>query len=762
MNFNFKNIFSNIKNVIVIVKSIDDPPSQPPKSVRLNLSDNLLAIRKELERDSSINDTLLFSKKYPEINNNYGFAEIAFEKEDDFLLDDIIDEVGSEKILYLKKCSKLDWNYFNELRKLDYGRTITSKGIKRANKRAFQMKNCELTELGAEGCQKGDVKIKSNEELMMRTNLFFSGDIKVQNLVELGISIEKLKNEKFNIETDSSYCFTEYGKISLEFSNYLDPTPEFIKVVKEAIKSKNIEDFKQITEEFGQFIPTEVILGGRAYFDDFGISTGYFTENSNEDAMNANTGGVEVSVASSSNYSKGKSNYFKSQCTKLIGGEQSSLENFDEENWVKSLKDYKTWDCIEFRGPISIFQILPKDLLEQIIKSIGKRIHYATTEDFNYYLERIERPKKFELNIPLNISKIIQNKAADCNIFATVIDTAESKNDFFTCQVLCPPDGKPSLIIHCIQKKSRKRECKLKINWMIIGFHTNFKFILSDFNTQLNIIKNDFDLLNNQNLMINTNLLDFKYDSLIGDIPCFGIPVLTKLDSSNSSLVIGHHFFNAQEENKIGACTFSYCLKNNRYVNLPNFTLYTLIISAHYHIHNASYIMPFDYSTFKNKPIINLTNNNTCLSPKFISLYSTEKTNCGPIFLKQKIRQIKIKSIDCKNSNCFICKNNTLITTKNNIKCAFFDPDQYNNLDVDSNEAMRCEYISTILHTAVSLLDGLVLCNQKNYQRNVGGNNLRNRGKQNQPTVSIYQNLLQCRSACDVSITNSATPLATG
>ncbi|CAB4388239.1 unnamed protein product [Rhizophagus irregularis] len=613
MNFNFKNIFSNIKNVIVIVKSIDDPPSQPPKSVRLNLSDNLLAIRKELERDSSINDTLLFSKKYPEINNNYGFAEIAFEKEDDFLLDDIIDEVGSEKILYLKKCSKLDWNYFNELRKLDYGRTITSKGIKRANKRAFQMKNCELTELGAEGCQKGDVKIKSNEELMMRTNLFFSGDINVQNLVELGISIEKLKNEKFNIETDSSYRFTEYGKISLEFSNYLDPTPEFIKVVKEAIKSKNIEDFKQITEEFGQFIPTEVILGGRAYFDDFGISTGYFTENSNEDAMNANTGGVEVSVASSSNYSKGKSNYFKSQCTKLIGGEQSSLENFDEETWVKSLKDYKTWDCIEFRGPISIFQILPKDLLEQIIKSIGKRIHYVTTEDFNYYLVRIERPKKFELNIPLNISKIIQNN-----------------------------------------------------------------FILSDFNTQLNIIKNDFDLLNNQNLMINTNLLDFKYDSLIGDIPCFGIPVLTKLDSSNSSLVIGHHFFNAQEENKIGACTFSYCLKSNRYVNLPNFTFYTLIISAYYHIHNASYIMPFDYSIKNfNKPIINLTNNNTCLSPKFISLYSTKKTNYGPIFLKQKSGQIKIKSIDCNNSNCFICKNNILITTKNNIKCAFFDPDQF-------------------------------------------------------------------------------------
>lgn len=667
MSFNFKNIFSNNNKNIVIVTAIDDPPSQPSKLVHLNLSDNLFTIRKELEKDSSINDTLLFSKKYTENNNNYGFAEIGLEKEDDFLLDEIVDEVESEKILYLKKCSKLDWNYLNELRKLDYGRTTTSEGNKIANKRAFQMKNCEMTELGAEGCQKGDVKIKSNEERMMRANLFSSCDINVQNLAELGISVDKLKNEKFNIKTDSSYRFTEYGKISLKFSKYLEPTPEFVEAVKEAIKSKNIEDFKQITEEFGQFIPAEVILGGRAYFDDFGISTGYFAENSNENAMNANIGGVKVNVASSSNYLEERSNYLKSQCTKLIGGKQSSLENFDEETWVKSLEDYKTWDCIEFRRPISIFQILPKDLHEQIIKSVGKRILYATTEDFNYYLEEIGRPKKFELkNIPLNILKIIQNKAADCNVFATVIDMKESKNDFFTCQVLCPPDGKPSLIIHCIQKKFRKRKCELKITWMVIGFYTNFNFILSDFNTQLTISKNDLNDLNNQNIMINTNLLEYEYDSLIGDIPCFGIPVLTKLDSSNISLVIGHHYFNAQEENKIGACTFSYCSKNNHYVNLPNFTFYTLIIPAHYHI-------PFDYSirNFR-KPIINLTNNNTCLSPKFISLYSTNKANYGPIFLKQKCGQIKIKSIDCKNSNCF----NKISLTINDIKCALFDPDQ--------------------------------------------------------------------------------------
>uniref|UniRef100_U9SYX9 Uncharacterized protein n=1 Tax=Rhizophagus irregularis (strain DAOM 181602 / DAOM 197198 / MUCL 43194) TaxID=747089 RepID=U9SYX9_RHIID len=57
-----------------------------------------------------------------------------------------------------------------------------------------------------------------------------------------------------------------------------------------------------------------------------------------------------------------------------------------------------------------------------------------------------------------------------------------------------------------------------------------------------------------------------------------------------------------------------------------------------------------------------------------------------------------------------------------------------------------CKYISTILHTAVNLLDGLVITPQaniigeentsrvdfainKNYKRNIGGNNLHNRGQ---------------------------------
>jgi hypothetical protein len=172
---------------------------------------------------------------------------------------------------------------------------------------------------------------------------------------------------------------------------------------------------------------------------------------------------------------------------------------------------------------------------------------------------------------------------------------------------------------------------------------------------------------NNQN-MINVELLSLE-NSFDNIPPCLGSPVLTKLDSSNNSLVVGYHFYNAQEKKKIGACTFSYCLKNNRYVNLPKFTFYALIIS-NYHVRNACDIINFNYSLLKKPYIVT----QSCLNPKFISLYSTQRTNYGPIFLKRQNKKIKTKIINCKNKNCDACKNKMLAISKNYIKCVFFDP----------------------------------------------------------------------------------------
>ena len=103
---------------------------------------------------------------------------------------------------------------------------------------------------------------------------------------------------------------------------------------------------------------------------------------------------------------------------RLLGGIHPNDENFNEKAWIESLEDFKNWERIELQNPINIFQLLPDDLRKQIIKSVGKRIYYSTIENFNYKLVGYEyrRPRVFELNIPPDVRRVIQNKDADCNI----------------------------------------------------------------------------------------------------------------------------------------------------------------------------------------------------------------------------------------------------------------------------------------------------------------------------------------------------------
>ena len=61
-------------------------------------------------------------------------------------------------------------------------------------------------------------------------------------------------------------------------------------------------------------------------------------------------------------------------------------------------------------------------------------------------------------------------------------------------------------------------------------------------------------------------------------------------------------------------------------------------------------------------------------------VYICKENKCSPNFLKQKINEIKIKYIDVGVNNCnkvdCICKKKKLNELENNLKCAFFDPNQ--------------------------------------------------------------------------------------
>jgi hypothetical protein len=627
----------------------DGDTSSKLVSANLNLKDKLSNIRKKLAQNSKIkmNDTLSFANKIS--NNNTGgslLAEIAREDEGKIILENIIDE--KDKILYLK--SEPDWRFFKDKLKLEYGRNVT---LEKANNKAFTIVDCEKNEI-VDGYENSTIQIDLEEDKILKNDFLLIADIDIPNFTRSGVSIGNSILKNSNVKTNSTYSVIEYNKMSLKFK--FEPTIEFIEAVKDVIDSKDPRKFKDVINEFGKFIPKEVILGGRAYV----ITRGNSEKNVSENSTNIGGQALNFRFEKKSLRFLNTNNSSKYQSFKLFGGKEICFNDFNETDWVESLRDFRNWSSIKFKDRVNVFQLLSKNLRKQILSLVGKKILFTSIENHSY---KLHESGSQLINIPENILEILQNKEADCNIFATVVD--KKRKNIFSCQIIWPPDEDPRLIVHCIQKKFRKRECKLKIRWMIVGYDVNFNFNYSDPNIKVRVLRNDFKATNHQAI---AEPLDLEYNP---SVLCFGIPVLSKLDSSNNSLVIGHHFFNDKENKKIGTYIFSYCLEKNHYINLPNFTFYTLIISDYPNSGNYG-ISTFQHTSkirklFKFIPLKS--------QPKFFSLYSTEN-NYSPIFLKQKTNsKIKVKYIDvnCNHDDCF-CKNRRFRKLENNLKYTFLDP----------------------------------------------------------------------------------------
>ncbi|CAB4442687.1 unnamed protein product [Rhizophagus irregularis] len=478
----------NVQDGVDATVQIDDPPSKFVLVNNLNLKDKLSNIRHKLVQNSKVkmNHTFSFANK---INNNDNKGEpslavIAREDEENIILEKIMDK--NSMFLYLKSEPKPDWKFLKDKLKLEFGCTET---LEKANKRAFTIVSCEMNEI-IDGYENNIIQIDLEENKIMKHDFLLIADIDIPNFTKLGVSIKNSNIKNSNIITSLTYNIIEHKKVSLKFK--LEPTTEFIEAVKDVIDSKDPRKFKDVINDFGQFIPKEVVLGYQA---------------------------SNIKIEKNSSKSLSRNNFSKHQSFKLFGGKLFGSNSFNESDWIETLNDYKYWSCIKLKDPVNIFQLLSKNLRKRILSLVGKKILFTSIEEYSYKLP--ESGSKL-INIPENILKILQNKDADCNIFATVIDKKEK--DVFSCQITWPPNEDPRLIIHCIQKKFRKRECKLKIKWMIVGYDTNFDFNHTDFNTKLKVLKNDFNALNCQAI---SESLDLEYNP---SILCFGIPVLSNLD----------------------------------------------------------------------------------------------------------------------------------------------------------------------------------------------------------------------------------------
>jgi hypothetical protein len=204
---------------------------------------------------------------------------------------------------------------------------------------------------------------------------------------------------------------------------------------------------------------------------------------------------------------------------------------------------------------------------------------------------------------------------------------------------------------------------------MIIGRDTKFEFNDSNFNVQLKKL----EIRNRPSSSCKSFVKELESNSFE---LCFGIPELSKLDRSNESLTIGHHFYNDQENvHSAGLFTFSYCLKKKQYVNLPDFDFYVFIIT--YNSNSDNYgILPF-----KNKkskwPKVTLNQ-----MPKFNSLYSTGESKCGQVYLKQKFKGIKMKYAQCINDSSNSDSPGKLHELENRPNHAYFHADHDGNINI--------------------------------------------------------------------------------
>ncbi|GBB88810.1 hypothetical protein RclHR1_15400003 [Rhizophagus clarus] len=564
-----------IKDITVFIKIIDNSPLQDYIIKKLNPDNFLSDIRKELE-NNVIDDTLFFSS----IKSDNVFGVLNYEEEKKFLLKEIIEIENDKNILYLKL---IYWKFLSNQHKLDYERIMSFDRIKIAKKQAFTIKDCGLNKI-ISGYKNDRLEFESKEDWLKKTNLLFSVDgINIVNFIKLGLSVGSLQNKSFNKEITSSYQITEIKRI------------------------------KKITEDYGQIIPTEIILGGRVYFDDAKESVTSSIDTSNNASANISVGLSNVNVGIDFNNSERISKFYNFNHIGLLGGKHPDDKNFDERAWIESLKDYQNWECIEFRNPISIFQFLSDDLRKKIFESVGKRILHTNTKDCDYYLNEPRRYRLFGLKeLPRNILETIQDEEAGCDVFASVYESSadSSKKVFFNCKILKEQSAKPSIIIHGIQKEFKPCKYNLKIKTIVIGYDTNFNFILPD-TIGVEIIKDEYDPQIEPRKFYSIKL-QRELDSMLAEnIPFFGIPILENFNL-NKSLVIGHNFRNVEDEHQIDI--FSYCLEKKCYVDLPKVTFCTLIVS-NYPDSNLYASLPFNFKSSGKKPYIKLDPNSE--SPKY-------------------------------------------------------------------------------------------------------------------------------------------------
>ncbi|RIA99778.1 hypothetical protein C1645_811144 [Glomus cerebriforme] len=205
----------------------------------------------------------------------------------------------------------------------------------------------------------------------------------------------------------------------------------------------------------------------------------------------------------------------------------SKNETFNEE--INSMYSYTEVSKVSLK-----FSEENLELTSEFINEVNDAIKAKNREKFREIIEKyasensVEKSKEGSVNTNIGPSTI-KIGDAECNVFAAVIDTEDSKNIHFNCQIvinskLNDRPIEPCVLINSIQKIFKKCKYKLVIKLLIIGY--------------------DIEFLNNPKYIVGIITLKNRYNDLLErNVPFFEIPILIDIESNNP-LIIGHNFQN--------------------------------------------------------------------------------------------------------------------------------------------------------------------------------------------------------------------------
>ncbi|CAG8797818.1 45618_t:CDS:1, partial [Gigaspora margarita] len=616
-------------------------------SVKLNDQDKLNEIRKILENVNVI-------KMTDDINfTTDGEVIIDIESEEKYKLEEILVETNR---IHLKK--RANWRELEEKFKLGYGRNYEENRDKAADKKAFIIKDCEFNVFTLDDYHYGTKTISSADELVRNKSLFLEAQVDIQS-VKLGLSVQSENISQKHSETSSTVQFKNIGKAEISIREQtIEPTKEFINAVQKAIDLKDPIIINKIIEEFGQFIPTIVRFGGRFYYEDITHMTKN-SENKNK-AGSATFGiyGQDLDIKYESGLNSGSENTMQRQYSFIFGGDKIKIYEGKEEEWLSSLQEFKYWEPIEFRKPVSIFELLDKNLKEELKKIIGKRIIYSNIQDYKFKINSLRNHVADLEMLPKDIEKIFHNPDIDPQIFAAILNMEEN-NDIFTYTLYTPkPYCVPKIIINCIQPNcEEQKECYIKIGWIVVGYNPGFNSAHSNFDIRFQSTKKEVSVPSNRG-----DVFKVSENNLL--IAC-GAPVVFDLDlvcKHFEHLVIGHHFSQCKNTKKTFTCLYGYDLHEKKYSTLPNFEFNLLSFIDYprselfdqFKVDRKQYQKKSLFPNFKKikskkqekQEIVNKF-------PEFVSLYADnnrECLQCYPEFIAKKLDHFILEQPKCKNT----------------------------------------------------------------------------------------------------------------